>query len=445
MTKVFDQLLPLPGTVPEGRLLVLGLTGIVLIALADNATGSDIRLNALHLIPLATIAYLALQLSTVAIACIASITLQFLTVHFSSLRPASIVVDISTAITVAALTVVLARKAQESVLNAFQSAISDKLQVALESMSDAVFISDVNGYFIDFNLAFATFHRFTSKDDCARHLDEYPALLDVLTMNGEMLPLEKWAVPRALKGEVGTGVEFRLRLKASGEEWIGSYNYAPIRDKTGLIVGSVVTGRDVTERKHTEEELHRYQDHLEEIVASRTSELATTNEKLTLIARQDALTQLPNRLSATERLLTEFMTLKRSNIPYAVLMIDIDLFKHVNDTYGHAIGDEVLQKIAKSIKATLRESDFSARFGGEEFIAILPGTTVLQAQVVANKLRVAIQTLHHHIAGNVTVSIGLALANAAHANESVAVKEADDCLYEAKRTGRNRVVFNLVQ
>jgi len=105
----------------------------------------------------------------------------------------------------------------------------------------------------------------------------------------------------------------------------------------------------------------------------------------------------------------------------------------------------VLQKIAKSIKATLRESDFSARFGGEEFIAILPGTTVLQAQVVANKLRVAIQTLHHHIAGNVTVSIGLALANAAHANESVAVKEADDCLYEAKRTGRNRVVFNLVQ
>ncbi|NTU82598.1 MAG: PAS domain S-box protein, partial [Chloroflexales bacterium] len=129
------------------------------------------------------------------------------------------------------------------------------LQAALESMTDAVFISDVEGRFIDFNAAFATFHRFPSKDACATTLAEYPAFLEVYLETGELAPLEQWAVPRALRGETITGAEYTLRRKDTGETWIGSYSFAPIRDADGTTIGSVVVGRDITERKQAEQAL----------------------------------------------------------------------------------------------------------------------------------------------------------------------------------------------
>ncbi len=123
---------------------------------------------------------------------------------------------------------------------------SGKLESALGAMGDAVFISDNEGRFIHFNDAFATFHRFSSKDECARTFAEYPDILDVFLPNGGLAPVEMWAVPRALRGETATDQIYTLRRKDSGETWVGSYNLAPIRDQAGRIVGSVVTGRDVT-------------------------------------------------------------------------------------------------------------------------------------------------------------------------------------------------------
>jgi PAS domain-containing protein len=130
-----------------------------------------------------------------------------------------------------------------------------KLKAALASMTDAVFISDAQGRFLDFNDAFATFHRFKSKDQFARHFAEYPDILDVFLPNGEPAPLEQWAVPRALRGEIATSAEYILKRKDTGETWVGSYSFAPIRDMAGMIVGSVVAGRDITERKRVEDEL----------------------------------------------------------------------------------------------------------------------------------------------------------------------------------------------
>ncbi|MFZ5775750.1 MAG: PAS domain S-box protein [Thermodesulfobacteriota bacterium] len=141
------------------------------------------------------------------------------------------------------------RAALETLVNAA------KLEAALESMTDAVFISDINGRFINFNEAFATFHKFRNKEECAKTLAEFPAFLDVYTANGELAPLEQWAVPRALRGEVVTNAQYTLRRKDTGETWVGSYNFAPIRQKDGTIVGSVVVGRDITEQKRTEEAL----------------------------------------------------------------------------------------------------------------------------------------------------------------------------------------------
>jgi PAS domain S-box-containing protein len=112
-----------------------------------------------------------------------------------------------------------------------------QLEAALASMSDAVFISDTEGRFIEFNDAFATFHKFRSKDECAKTFAEYPEILDVFMSNGELAPVEQWAVPRALRGETATNAEYTLRRKDTGETWVGNYSFAPIRNKDGVIVG----------------------------------------------------------------------------------------------------------------------------------------------------------------------------------------------------------------
>jgi PAS domain S-box-containing protein len=141
--------------------------------------------------------------------------------------------------------------------NAEKEILEDKakLEAALASMTDAVFFSDTEGRFIDFNEAFATFHRFGSKDECARNLTDYPDLLDVYMDNGEPAPLEMWPVSRALSGETVRNAVYTLRRKDTGESWVGSYGFAPILDNSGKIVGSVVTARDITDLKLTENSL----------------------------------------------------------------------------------------------------------------------------------------------------------------------------------------------
>jgi PAS domain S-box-containing protein len=126
------------------------------------------------------------------------------------------------------------------------------LEAALSSMTDAVFISNSDGEFVEFNEAFAAFHRFKNKEDCAKRLVDYPAIIDVYMDNGELAPLDMWAVPRALRGETVKNAEYTLRRKDTDETWVGSYCFGPIRNNDGLIIGSVVIARDITEHKRVE-------------------------------------------------------------------------------------------------------------------------------------------------------------------------------------------------
>ncbi len=160
----------------------------------------------------------------------------------------------------------------------------EKLRAALASMTDAVFISDVDGRFIDFNDAFATFHRFGGKEECATTLEEYPDFLEVSLPDGTVAPLDQWAVSRALRGEVMTDAEYNLRRKDTGETWVGSYSFGPIRDSAGEIVGSVVVGRDITERKLAERQLQS----LLEQTQAQAQELQAAQEQ----ARQELETTL---------------------------------------------------------------------------------------------------------------------------------------------------------
>ena len=163
-------------------------------------------------------------------------------------------------------------------------AASATLQAALASMNDAVFISDLEGRFLDFNDAFASFHRFRSKEECARTLAEYPAFLEVFLPDGTLAPLEQWAVSRALRGETASSVEYTLHRKDTGETWVGSYSFAPIRDEHAAIIGSVVTGRDITEHKRIEGEVRRLNEELEQRVQDRTGQLEAANKELEAFA-----------------------------------------------------------------------------------------------------------------------------------------------------------------
>jgi PAS domain S-box-containing protein len=128
-----------------------------------------------------------------------------------------------------------------------------KLEVAMSSMADAVVITDADGTYVDFNEAFATICRFKSKEECSRSLSEITGIIEVLETNGDPVPLDMWAVPRALRGETGTSVEYKIRRKDTGETWIGSYTFSPIRSQDGKIVGAVMTARDITKQKQAED------------------------------------------------------------------------------------------------------------------------------------------------------------------------------------------------
>ena len=130
----------------------------------------------------------------------------------------------------------------------------NQLEAALSSTTDAVFISDTEGNLISFNDAFAEFHRFANKEECSATFSEYPDILDVFLPDGHPAPVEQWAIPRALRGEVVTNTEYTIRRKDTGETWVGSFSFAPIRNSENNITGAVIVARDITEQKYAEAE-----------------------------------------------------------------------------------------------------------------------------------------------------------------------------------------------
>jgi diguanylate cyclase (GGDEF)-like protein/PAS domain S-box-containing protein len=222
--------------------------------------------------------------------------------------------------------------------------------------------------------------------------------------------------------------------------WIDCHGKVVQRDAQGRATELAGVCIDVTAKKEYELTILQLNAELEAKVKARTAELLAANEELRHLARHDPLTGLPNRLAANERRQLEFIALQRSGKPCAVMLIDVDHFKQVNDNFGHAVGDRVLRRVGRCLASSLRESDFVARWGGEEFLVLLPGTELDAATRVADKLRQAVESRPDPEAGTITISLGLALATPASRGEDAPLSEADACLYAAKRAGRNRLV-----
>ncbi|MET1069292.1 MAG: diguanylate cyclase [Pseudomonas prosekii] len=189
-----------------------------------------------------------------------------------------------------------------------------------------------------------------------------------------------------------------------------------------------------------ERELQEANTSLEATVAQRTAALTQANADLLKLATHDALTGVFNRRRFDEKLAECSLLFQRTGRTFALLFIDADHFKRINDTYGHATGDDVLVQLAQLIQRNTRATDFVARFGGEEFAVLLPELEEPESpEVVAEKIRAAIAQAQFAAVGQVTVSIGVSVAELSDSNASALIKRADERLYQAKAAGRNRV------
>ncbi|EHJ93594.1 sensor domain-containing diguanylate cyclase [Vreelandella boliviensis] len=179
---------------------------------------------------------------------------------------------------------------------------------------------------------------------------------------------------------------------------------------------------DITQRKQLEERLKQ------------------ANERLDHLAHHDELTELLNRRAGLQRLDEEIKRCKRYDTPFSIAMYDLDNFKAINDTYGHSVGDSVLQQITTLVSDVLRDTDLHIRLGGEEFLIIMPGVNAKEASLGMQRVRenVAQQTFTEH---QLTVTLSSGIASYAEASGTRLLDRADKAMYQAKQTGRNRVVI----
>lgn len=166
--------------------------------------------------------------------------------------------------------------------------------------------------------------------------------------------------------------------------------------------------------------------------------LEKTTQQLELLSITDQLTKVYNRRKFDENLEREISRTKRSDIPFSLLMFDIDYFKQVNDSFGHQVGDQILKGLSQSILSETRSEDTFARFGGEEFILILYNSTIKQAQVKAEKIRTIIKKEKFSLEVNITISVGITQFSNSDTLYTI-VNRVDKALYKAKESGRDQV------
>ncbi|HYO60026.1 diguanylate cyclase [Archangium sp.] len=260
------------------------------------------------------------------------------------------------------------------------------------------------------------------------------------------------------------GVEVCRIIKANGGE--GGFGFIPVilmtaRQAAGKVEGLELGADDylvkpfdmleLSARVKSMLRLKALQDTLVEKnreLDRANKELAQKREELLALTRTDALTGLYNRRYFEERLTEEFARSTRYRSPLSLVMMDIDHFKRLNDTYGHPFGDEVLRMVARTVKGKLREVDFVARYGGEEMIALLPETGPKEALGACERVREAIASIqleHRALDGShqevrCTASLGVAsVPSKTLLGMEDLLRVADTCLYEAKAAGRNCV------
>ena len=290
----------------------------------------------------------------------------------------------------------------------------------------------------------------------------------------------------SFKGTRDTGLRYRL-VGGQGSEWedtrdmvvhyrqLGPGNYrfeVAETDQTGHAISPVasysfrilprwwqdrmlqvglilfIIAAIVAQWRHRVGVLLKQKRHLEEAVKLRTAdlerekgELVRTKEQMRHYAEHDDLTGLWNHRIIVERLRIEVDRSRREGLPVSIILVDLDFFKRINDTYGHPAGDQVLKEASAKFQQMVRTYDWVGRYGGEEFLLILPGSGFAQARQRAEELRMAIQKASVHEGENkIPVTASFGVASGFPSSHEELIREADTALYRAKNNGRNCVV-----
>jgi len=308
----------------------------------------------------------------------------------------------------------------------FRHQFMDLLPVArghlIESMSDGILVLDEQSRIVDINPAMRDF----LEADPASFIGQNVAVI-----------LKQWSQnPEQLLNGVETRTELRVPKKPT--------RYLDLRittlyDDFHKMSGRLMVFRDVTDRKEVEKNLRRAMDRLQ----TQLIEIGTLQSQLREQAIRDVLTNLFNRRYLEETLERELSRAIRESYPLCVIMMDLDYFKDTNDTYGHEAGDVVLKTLAETVTKQSRHGDFVCRFGGEEFVLVMPNIGIEKARERTEKLHQTIGTLnipYGRFNLTTTVSMGIAWYPAHGDTKEQLLRAADMAMYVAKHTGRNRVI-----
>jgi len=292
------------------------------------------------------------------------------------------------------------KQAQEEI-----RASEERFRSLFEQSMDAIYVVDYDGSNMKANRAWMQLFGYTSAD---------LATLNVIDLYAN--PADRESLLRRISRTSVVADEVRFKKK-DGTVFDCARTVAARRDRRGNIVAFQGIMRDITEQKRAYIELER-------------------------LARYDTLTGLLNRRAVLERLEEWMRHIERYKGKFCVIMLDLDHFKHVNDDYGHQVGDRVLAQTAEVLRQSLRQTDIVGRYGGEEFLVILPRTDCEGARVVAERIRTLMQVTEMSDGRGqtftLTVSLGLGERFESDSVDSL-VGRADEALYKAKENGRNRV------
>src|SRR5450755_4187132 len=292
---------------------------------------------------------------------------------------------------------------------------NERAQVTLNSIADAVTCTDVFGNINFLNRVAQKMCGWTSEEAAGRSLSEVFRIIDSATRQPVRDPLRM-----AVKQDkpVGPYVD-RVLVRRDGVEYPIESSGAPIRDRAGRIVGMVIVFHDVS--------------------AARAMSVLMTHS-----AQHDVVTGLPNRVLLNDRITQAIVLARRNENPLAVMFLDLDHFKNINDSLGHAIGDNLLQSVSRRLLASVRKSDTVSRQGGDEFVILLSETTNPEDAATSAKKILLSLSGPHSIGGQdlfIDGSIGISVYPGDGEDAETLIKNADTAMYHAKERGRNNFQF----
>jgi len=286
----------------------------------------------------------------------------------------------------------------------------ERHRLLADNAADVIWTMDLEGRFTYISPSVEKLRGYTVEEVMTQSQEEVLCLGSLIQMH-EGLARAIESVEKNLPFQVFRG-ELEQPCKDGSTVWTEA-TVSGIYSEDGRFIGMLGVSRDISERKLMEKEIRR-------------------------LSITDKLTQSFNRLKLDETLEQQFEWSKTSLSPFAIIILDVDHFKLVNDTYGHQVGDRVLIELVAVLNENVRNRDVVGRWGGEEFLIILPDTHVTEAVELAEHLRKAVEKYPFTTAGRVTISLGVSAFKTDSSPETI-VSQADTALYQAKENGRNRV------